>query len=752
MENSGVFEDTKISDVIVESFNDESMQFDISKASENPGDDLLEDLDSYLEVINDRLTVSRMVNDSVTKGIVNAVKEEAKQTLCEWKQEQEFREEFETLVIQNTLKSLQNQFERKLQEERSLIHRNPGNKQLMKTNELLSLREELDAISRSLSSYESGSLFSHGLLEGGEESKKKDRLYKKVQNLGTPNSITERNGKHEEANRSRLETMDPVLLKNMSKEELLKFCKTEMANTKRNDETIIQEITEKYYTLRREILNSCDPSSPLRREKEFDSLRKKIPEVISKLDSILVESEKLPVACDNTENVHELNNKLTTLLSENCKLKDLLSNKKKEAKDLSSQVSDLVNKMSNHSLAEANLLNQIRKLKSEVEDTRIEFSLREEIHKCVIQDLNCKIKQAEDLLMESIAMQDLSEIVLMEAAKDPKGTIEYGVEDSDMESIIMQEICAIISLEAIKDAQLTVDLLKMEHERANENRVSLETLLFESEKALSIQSKENEQLKQELVLLSASVEEKEKMALEAESRMMKEKEQFELICQELNTLRDRVGRRDILISESNKMSDQMKNQLEEASHQIRLYEKQVSSLDQKLTSAVNDLKDANEERRQLHENVKQKQNIISSLEEREIEQKKQTESILITVQRFSKALSDFEQRASDKVKKNNLRLENLHLHCRPLFHKSKSFKGMELIYKQKLERKKSDLRKAEEEVDLLGDEVDALLGVLEKIYIALDHYSPVLQHYPGVMEILKLVRRELSGENSKPVY
>ncbi|KAI3908424.1 hypothetical protein MKW92_025565 [Papaver armeniacum] len=733
MENSGVFEDTKISDVIVESFNDESMQFDISKASENPGDDLLEDLDSYLEVINDRLTVSRMVNDSVTKGIVNAVKEEAKQTLCEWKQEQEFREEFETLVIQNTLKSLQNQFERKLQEERSLIHRNPGNKQLMKTNELLSRCPVMNL----------GPYFLMVYLRVVKNLKKKDRLYKKVQNLGTPNSITERNGKHEEANRSRLETMDPVLLKNMSKEELLKFCKTEMANTKRNDETIIQEITEKYYTLRREILNSCDPSSPLRREKEFDSLRKKIPEVISKLDSILVESEKLPVACDNTENVHELNNKLTTLLSENCKLKDLLSNKKKEAKDLSSQVSDLVNKMSNHSLAEANLLNQIRKLKSEVEDTRIEFSLREEIHKCVIQDLNCKIKQAEDLLMESIAMQDLSEIVLMEAAKDPKGTIEYGVEDSDMESIIMQEICAIISLEAIKDAQLTVDLLKMEHERANENRVSLETLLFESEKALSIQSKENEQLKQELVLLSASVEEKEKMALEAESRMMKEKEQFELICQELNTLRDRVGRRDILISESNKMSDQMKNQLEEASHQIRLYEKQVSSLDQKLTSAVNDLKDANEERRQLHENVKQKQNIISSLEEREIEQKKQTESILITVQRFSKALSDFEQRASDKVKKNNLRLENLHLHCRPLFHKSKSFKGMELIYKQKLERKK---------VDLLGDEVDALLGVLEKIYIALDHYSPVLQHYPGVMEILKLVRRELSGENSKPVY
>ena len=91
----------------------------------------------------------------------------------------------------------------------------------------------------------------------------------------------------------------------------------------------------------------------------------------------------------------------------------------------------------------------------------------------------------------------------------------------------------------------------------------------------------------------------------------------------------------------------------------------------------------------------------------------------------------------------------------------------------------------ESQVDLLGDEVETLLDLLEKIYIALDHYSPVLKHYPGVsalspslytyfllcpfkigfydqstyllygmtlqiIEILKLVRRELSGEAKRP--
>jgi hypothetical protein len=36
------------------------------------------------------------------------------------------------------------------------------------------------------------------------------------------------------------------------------------------------------------------------------------------------------------------------------------------------------------------------------------------------------------------------------------------------------------------------------------------------------------------------------------------------------------------------------------------------------------------------------------------------------------------------------------------------------------------------QVDLLGDEVEALTDLLAKIYIALDHYSPVFQHYTGV--------------------
>lgn len=44
------------------------------------------------------------------------------------------------------------------------------------------------------------------------------------------------------------------------------------------------------------------------------------------------------------------------------------------------------------------------------------------------------------------------------------------------------------------------------------------------------------------------------------------------------------------------------------------------------------------------------------------------------------------------------------------------------------------------QVDLLGDEVDSLLKLLEKIYIALNHYSPILKHYRGVSWIQAIWR------------
>ncbi|KAG2567495.1 hypothetical protein PVAP13_7NG359064 [Panicum virgatum] len=73
-----------------------------------------------------------------------------------------------------------------------------------------------------------------------------------------------------------------------------------------------------------------------------------------------------------------------------------------------------------------------------------------------------------------------------------------------------------------------------------------------------------------------------------------------------------------------------------------------------------------------------------------------------------------------------------------------SLKKSELIYRTAFTRRCCDLQTAEAEVDLLGDEVDLLLGLLSKTYKVLDHYSPVLQHYHWIRETLSMLGKELA--------
>ncbi|XP_073102330.1 uncharacterized protein [Elaeis guineensis] len=120
--------------------------------------------------------------------------------------------------------------------------------------------------------------------------------------------------------------------------------------------------------------------------------------------------------------------------------------------------------------------------------------------------------------------------------------------------------------------------------------------------------------------------------------------------------------------------------------------------------------------------------------------------ILMPLAKFSQEILDFEFMVFDKIKVNISRLGYLNSLLNPLIEQAISIKRKELLYHKAFTRRCYDLQTAEAEVDLLGDEVDVLLGLIQKIYISLDHYSPVLQHYFGIMEVLALIRKELNVE------
>ncbi|KDO75248.1 hypothetical protein CISIN_1g002225mg [Citrus sinensis] len=696
----------------------------------------------------------------------------SKASLCQWQQEKEFQGEIEDMVIMNCFRSLKEEFEERLCDQSAQFYDNESLNWLGKIKEISSLREELNAISKSLSVSEIGHLTSHGSIEMGEEwdtNKWTDHLHRKTSSnhVGVSTSPSEGNGKHDESIIVMSENLDSNL-KHMSKEELVNHFKAEMTKMKRIHELKVTEMTEDLFALKREYLKERGSSLPIKKDKEFDILRKKIPEVLSKLDDILVENEKLPAFSENAEGLCNFKDRLESLLLENRQLRSLLTDKKNEVKRLSLKVSDTAEIMLQRSLTEENLVKRIGNLQGALDDAHIEASITEGVYKCLLgeaadfiksvskksdleyelmqevyeiifsdaahnatplaeenlvkrignlqgalDDANieasisegvykCLLREAVDSIksvseksdLEYELMQEVYGIIFSDAAHNATPGSTCAFEDCDMESVIMQDLYEVIFREALKEAEVKLNELNQKY--------FMETELRRLEVA------EKEKLKQETRLLSSLVEEKENLVSEAVATLLEEKDLSKSLSQELSHLRDETSRQQILISKSSKEFNDLKGNLTDALEQIEQYKLEVHDLKQKLELAMKELRDTNEETR------------------------KQVQLLVIFIQGLSKTVADFECRAVADIERCNFRLDSLSSQSKRLILKANVITRTGLSYKQKLERRCSDLQKAEAEVDLLGDEVDTLSGLLEKIYIALDHYSSVLQHYPGV--------------------
>lgn len=729
------------------------------KDSENLGVDLLEDLDSYLQDINDRLTISRMVSNSVIKGMVNAVSQEAaekiaqkdlevagmkerlhfyrfatdenvplgslalqhesktikdqthssfldvvvehdrmkeslgilrnatgeqfkklqkeinqirgsssvkrisssselvglggilhengcgrwndvdrtfeslkatvdtvykqveemvhlsKASLCEWQQEQEFQAEIEAVVMGSCIRSLEQEFEERLWDK---ICCDKSLNWHARKNEISSLRQQLDSISKSLSISDVGQLSSHGSFEGKEFSnnKKSDHFHCKIlsNHVTTSSSLWEENGNHEESQTGMPENSDPNRLKHMTKDELIHYYTNEMTKMKRNHESKVLQITEEYFSLKREFLKERSSSLSSKKDKDCDILRKRIPEVILKLDDILMENEKVPLFDNDAESLTSLKNRLEMLLEENRQLRDVLTDKKKEVRSLALQVSEAGLERSQLSMSEAKL-NMIECLESAMEDANIESSIREDLFNCLLREIMVQIKcNAKESDLEHNIVKEIFETIVNEDAQNAEPTSQGEVEDADAESIIMQGLSEILYREAWKDAEEKLNCLSKKY-----------------------------------------FVEKERLVQDAATALKEEKRRVELIVKEREHLRDQTCWQQSLISESRKESDVIKDNLLGALVELELYKTEVDELNQKLELAVKELSEVDEERKTLHAAMKEKQNAILLLEANERGIRKQLESIVVIVDGLLKAAMDLECKVTQDILKNCLR-------------------------------------------------------------------------------------------------
>ncbi|XP_031383114.1 WPP domain-associated protein isoform X2 [Punica granatum] len=145
------------------------------------------------------------------------------------------------------------------------------------------------------------------------------------------------------------------------------------------------------------------------------------------------------------------------------------------------------------------------------------------------------------------------------------------------------------------------------------------------------------------------------------------------------------------------------------------------------------------------------------------------------VQELSEVVSNFQHNICNNLVKNNTRLVNMKNQVDLLSEEISLLKKRESVYEKAFIMRCHNLQKAETEVDLLGDQVDQLLGLLKMIYMKLCQHSTVFEQYfevsysrkyfPAfkfntfadlicvcilqVSEILVLIENELGGQEAR---
>ncbi|KAG7555308.1 hypothetical protein ISN44_As11g014570 [Arabidopsis suecica] len=109
---------------------------------------------------------------------------------------------------------------------------------------------------------------------------------------------------------------------------------------------------------------------------------------------------------------------------------------------------------------------------------------------------------------------------------------------------------------------------------------------------------------------------------------------------------------------------------------------------------------------------------------------------------------EFDFKIQEKLKMVTFRLQNLEIKIDATMDFIAELRQRESVYRTAFVLRSENLRKAETEVDLLGDQVDSLVKTLQKILWTLHQHPLLLCNNSDISEISKMIKKELSSEDS----
>lgn len=501
--------------------------------------------------------------------------------------EHRFQQEVISIMVQNLIREDQDDIEAKISKEKILVDTFTKNWQ-KNINDLSTMHQELHDISASLLTSESGLAFS----------------------------------RHSPEDVVKLTITDTSHLKHMTKAELITNHITQMTNMKRQYDLALQEKTEELYILKREFLKEkgCN-ALQYRRDKEGELLRKKIIGFISMLDNILLENDKLSVVQSQQNMLHNLSQRIGVLLLENQQLKYLLVENGMEVIHVAALVSNVINRSTNCSEVEEDLLEHHKEFKSDAEDRITETMIRDKIEKILLRGL--------------------------------VDELEIGNKYLDLECKMTQDISFTLCREYLEDVVSSINCFVEKHYREKD---SFAALVVEKEMALSLLMEENKKLKLEKDLLLTLINEKEKLLFETEVKAMKQKEYHDNVCHELNMLREQLGNQSLYISDCKKDNDSMKEKLAEMLKQVPQYEAELRKINQKYKVALDSLEELEKQKNFLHELVEEKQMKLELAVAREEEHSKFMTTVLSSIKELSETILQSECSLTNKLGTHESRL------------------------------------------------------------------------------------------------
>lgn len=577
--------------------------------------------DSQLDAIDEFETVKVCIHSLemlLTEMIsyVGARISSDKTLICEQQSEKDILIDDGAAMLRNRFTDLHHDYEAIIHARKTLMH-DLNEKWQRKSDELVTLRRELDDLHKSFMSWEPGLLFPHFSHEISKEQnvlKKKDKLHWKQ--VGNNSASYDENSP---VVIERVEELDKPInvdspqLMWKTKEELISYFKTEMTKMKRQHDVDLQEKTEEWFSHKREFFKDKGPGHlNFKKDKEAELIGKKIAEAVSKLDDIVTDNKNMSTNFYD-EGLCSFRKKINGILLENQRLVSLLATKQRGTLPDCSKDSNTSNQLPNIFVGLEDV-EQMEKLQWDMEALKIKMSIEDGIKMVFLRQSPCELRDRAEVM--------------------------------EMATQVGQSIYSFILREVIWDIISRMNTVIM---KCYEVKNSVSANLLEKKKELCLEINKNEVLKQQIESSSTLLKMKEKVISDLEAAVMQRSEQFDSICHERDMLRDQVINQEMIIAKSKKESDLLKRTLEDKFHEVNQHQAEINKINLHLKTVSESLSDAEKQKSILRCELMENQAELSSEIEKGKKQRKQVELMITSSFELSKSWDELELKIIDTV-------------------------------------------------------------------------------------------------------